>query len=101
LRDLNVDVYTATNHSEAQTIWNNSTPSLIFLDINLPGTNGYEVCEGIKFDENLKDVPVIFISTTNITEEKISHLARMTLTNDSKPTKSTGIRDRLKLILNF
>ena len=36
-------------------------PDLILLDINMPEMNGYEVCEQLKADAALKDIPVIFI----------------------------------------
>ena len=42
-------------------------PDLIFLDINMPEMNGYEVCEHLKADHDLKGIPVIFISA--LTEE--------------------------------
>jgi sigma-B regulation protein RsbU (phosphoserine phosphatase) len=42
-------------------------PDLIFLDINMPEMNGYEVCEQLKADDDLKGIPVIFISA--LTEE--------------------------------
>ncbi len=37
-------------------------PDIILLDITMPGLNGYEVCERLKFDEDTKHIPVIFIS---------------------------------------
>ncbi|MDF1534461.1 MAG: PAS domain S-box protein [Methanosarcinaceae archaeon] len=37
-------------------------PALIFLDIMLPGIDGYEVCRRLKESEDTKDIPVIFIS---------------------------------------
>ena len=46
-------------------------PDLILLDINMPGLNGYEVCEQLKADERTGDIPVIFISALDQTEDKI------------------------------
>jgi len=40
-------------------------PDLILLDIKMPEMNGYEVCEHLKADDNLKGIPVIFISALN------------------------------------
>ena len=37
-------------------------PSLILLDINMPGMNGYEVCRKLKANSKTRHTPVIFIS---------------------------------------
>jgi CheY-like chemotaxis protein len=46
-------------------------PDLILLDIAMPEMNGYEVCEQLKADAALKEVPVIFISALNETIDKV------------------------------
>lgn len=46
-------------------------PDLILLDITMPEMNGYEVCEQLKADASLKDIPVIFISALNETMDKV------------------------------
>lgn len=38
------------------------SPSLILLDLNMPGVNGLEVCRYIKREPSSKDIPVVFIS---------------------------------------
>ncbi len=48
-----------------------NTPDLILLDINMPGMNGYEVCEKLQEDPELQEIPVIFLSALNETEDKI------------------------------
>ncbi|MCB9805741.1 response regulator [Candidatus Nomurabacteria bacterium] len=40
----------------------NKKPDIIFLDILLPGMNGYEILEKLKADENTKSIPVIILS---------------------------------------
>ena len=44
---------------------------LILLDITMPEMNGYEVCEQLKANTVLKDIPVIFISALNEPNEKV------------------------------
>ena len=41
------------------------TPDLILLDINLPKKNGHEVLQYIKTSENLKQIPVIMLTTSS------------------------------------
>ncbi len=48
-----------------------SPPDLILLDIKLPGMNGYEVCEKLKADEKTQEIPIIFISALDATDDKI------------------------------
>ena len=51
-------VYTAGNGTEALSLMNIS-PDLILLDINMPGMDGYQVCERIR--EHIH-CPIIFLS---------------------------------------
>ena len=40
-------------------------PSLILLDLNLPGTDGREVLNHIKQDDSLKILPVVILTTSS------------------------------------
>ena len=40
-------------------------PAIILLDLNLPGTDGREVLEQIKKDEELKTIPVVVFTTSS------------------------------------
>ncbi len=46
-------------------------PDLILLDINLPEMTGYELCEAIKQEDPLRDIPVIFVSALDKTFDKV------------------------------
>jgi signal transduction histidine kinase len=49
----------------------NDPPDLILLDIMMPEMDGYEVCERLKADEKLREIPIIFISALNETMDKV------------------------------
>jgi CheY-like chemotaxis protein len=40
-------------------------PAIIVLDLNLPGTDGREVLEQIKQDEDLKIIPIVVFTTSS------------------------------------
>ena len=44
---------------------NSLRPSLILLDLNLPGTDGREVLRRIKQDDSLKLIPIVVFTTSN------------------------------------
>lgn len=46
-------------------------PDVIFLDIKMPEMDGYQVCEAIKSDEILQDIPIIFISALDDAFDKV------------------------------
>lgn len=46
-------------------------PELILLDIIMPGMDGYEFCQLLKSDPEMRMIPVIFISVLGMQEEKI------------------------------
>ncbi len=46
-------------------------PDLILLDIRMPEMDGYQVCEQLKADAQTRDIPIIFISALDETEDKV------------------------------
>jgi two-component system cell cycle response regulator len=64
-------VQPAENGSQAMQLAHESLPDMILLDVNLPGMDGYEVCTRLKADEETRDIPVIFISALDATEDKV------------------------------
>lgn len=46
-------------------------PDLVLLDINMPEMSGFEVCRQLKTDERTQDIPVIFISALDDTQDKV------------------------------
>ena len=40
-------------------------PGMVLLDLNLPGTDGYEVLADVKQDEKLKAIPLIVLTSSS------------------------------------
>jgi two-component system, NtrC family, sensor kinase len=50
---------------------NHHIPDLILLDIHMPDLDGYSVCEYLKQDNQLAEIPIIFISAADGVAEKV------------------------------
>jgi two-component system, sensor histidine kinase and response regulator len=78
-----------------------SPPSLILLDINMPEMNGYEVCERLKTDSRLSDIPVIFLSALNETADKVRALQAGGVDYISKPFQFEEVHARVETHLKL
>ena len=58
----NVEIEAVTSGDDALEILNVFTPDVILADVSMPGYNGYEVCEIIRYDARFADTPVILMS---------------------------------------
>ncbi len=76
-------------------------PDLILLDINMPEMNGYEVCQSLKADEKLKDIPVIFISALNEVLDKVKAFAVGGVDYITKPFQFDEVQARVNTHLKL
>ncbi len=65
LKELNYQTRSALNGKMALQIAQIEQPDLILLDPNIPELDGFEVCERLKVDRALKDIPVVFLGGQN------------------------------------
>lgn len=61
-------VITANDGKAALDAISNEKPDLILLDINMPNMNGFEVVKEIKKSSQYREIPVIFLTAMNDTE---------------------------------
>lgn len=71
-------------------------PDLILLDIIMPGMDGYEVCDALKADTHLRDVPVIFISALGEVEDKVKGFSVGGVDYINKPFQVEEVLVRVK-----
>jgi CheY-like chemotaxis protein len=59
--DEGIEVITAGDGNAAIEKLRETEPNLVMADVNMPGLNGYEICERIKSDEATRHTPVILL----------------------------------------
>ena len=69
------EVCFATSGEEALKIAQTVLPDLILLDVLMPGIDGYEVCQRLKKDRLLADIPVIFTTGLNDQDAEVRGLS--------------------------
>jgi len=61
----NFEVSKAYNGYEAVSFAIKNHPDLIIMDIRMPQMNGIEACRMIKKNENMKNIPILFLTADN------------------------------------
>ncbi len=99
LESAGYQVLTALNGTEALQIARDEKPSLIFLDIMMPGINGYEVCSELKNDPATRDIIIIMLTAKGQESDKIKGLEVGVDEYITKPFSPQDLLDRTKDLL--
>ncbi len=83
--ELNYEVIMAMSGIEALNYLKNDKPDLILLDVMMPELDGYETCKEIKKNEELKHIPIIFITAKTDTEDVVKGFNAGAVDYVSKP----------------
>ena len=62
LEDDGVEILTAANGKEGLQTIRSQQPDLVFLDVMMPGVNGFEVCRTIKKEWAMENVYVVLLT---------------------------------------
>jgi two-component system, sensor histidine kinase and response regulator len=71
LKQKGYKLYITNSGENALNFLKSTLPDLILLDVMMPGLSGFEVCRIIKNDPQIKDIPVIFLSAKNETDDVV------------------------------
>src|SRR6185436_11857496 len=77
-------------------------PDLIVLDAMLPKKTGFDVCQSLKADENLKKIPILMLTAiTRDTGKSDEYWKEKSQADDfmSKPFKATELVERIERLL--
>ncbi len=88
----------ANNGKEALQVASQSPPDLILLDVMMPEIDGFQVCQCLRHNPQLKTIPIIFL--TALDDEK-SKLKGLELMGDDYITKPFNTRLLLAKVANI
>lgn len=76
-------------------------PDIILLDITMPEMDGFEVCERLKADEILREIPIIFVSALTETHDKVRAFTAGGVDYVTKPFQLEEVRARVRTHLEL
>lgn len=65
LEDLGCRTLVARDGVEAVALVEREKPDIVILDVMMPRMSGFQVCEKIKADPSLRDIPVVMVTALN------------------------------------
>jgi len=74
LEDEGYDVVEAVDGESALAACATARPDAILLDIEMPGLDGHQVLARLKADDDLKDIPVVFLTGRTGTDDMVAGL---------------------------
>ena len=109
LADFGYDVKTASDGESALAMlvcdtpqeWPCHRPSLILLDVTMPGISGFETCKRIKANPALAEVPLVFMTALSDVDNKSTGLALGAVDYITKTFHQEEVVARVKIHLKM
>jgi phosphoserine phosphatase RsbU/P len=76
-------------------------PALVLLDIEMPGMDGYEVCNRLKADPQTRDIPVIFLTGKTESEDETRGFEAGAVDYVHKPFSPMVVKARVRTHLTL
>lgn len=93
-------VEVATNGIQALEALRRHTFDLVLTDVIMPELGGYELCQCIKQDPDLKEVPVILLTTLNDADDIMRGLSSGADNFITKPYDPQNLIERVRIVLS-
>ncbi|MEO1376681.1 MAG: response regulator [Cyanobacteria bacterium J06635_10] len=101
LNDAEFEVAIATDGELAISQAQLSLPSLILLDIMMPGIDGFETCRRLKACKKTQDIPIIFMTALADSTDKVRGLNLGAVDYVTKPFQEAELIARVKTQLKL
>ena len=101
LTQAGYDVATAISGEQALDLVTYDLPEIIFLDVQMPGIDGFEACRRLKANPKTRDIPIIFMTALSDIESKIKGFNLGAVDYITKPFQEIEVIARLKTHLRL
>jgi CheY-like chemotaxis protein len=91
----NYQIIEAENAEKGIQLASDHHPDLILMDIQLPGMDGLKAAELISNDENLKDIPIVALTSYAMEGDKEKALAAGCVGYITKPIETRGFSETI------
>jgi len=94
-------VYPAPSTEKMFELLQNIKPDLILMDVEMPGTDGYEAARMLKGNETYKEIPLIFLSARSDAKSEMEGFELGALDYIHKPFFSALLLRRIEIYLSL
>ena len=101
LVEYGFEIFVATTGEKALQRVEKIMPDLILLDIMMPGIDGFETCRRLKAIEEVKDIPVIFMTALSEAADKVKGLTLGAVDYITKPLQHEEAIARINVHLKL
>jgi len=98
---IGYQVFSAGNGSEGLELLQKHHPDLILLDVIMPGINGFQVCQIIRQQLEIRHIPIVMVTSLQETEQRIAALESGADDFLSKPFSIYELAARVKSLLRI
>jgi len=97
----NFEVLVARDGESALELIEYEQPSLILLDVMMPGIDGFETCKRLKANAKTQDIPIIFMTALSETVDKLKGFKLGAVDYITKPIKQEEVLARINIHLTI
>ena len=96
---IGLKIRVVTSGLKAIEVVKKNHPSIILLDVSMPGIDGFETCKRLKSDPETADIPIVFATAFSEVEQKVKGFSLGAVDYITKPFHVEEVLARVKVQL--